>query len=88
MRDNDVENEIERMSNNRKEMIMEKGLMIDYETADRITLSSLKDHRKYLKKELKEYRQGQWLHPEDVVRNAELIAALDILIPYFGGTND
>ena len=88
MRDNDVENEIERMSNNRKEMIMEKGLMIDYETADRITLSSLKDLRKYLKKELKEYRQGQWLHPEDVVSNAEIIAVLDILIPYFGGTND
>ena len=88
MRDNDVENEIERMSSNRKEMIMEEGLMIDFETADRITLLNLINQRKYLKKELKEYRQGQWLHPEDVVRNAEIIAVLDILIPYFGGTND
>ena len=88
MRDNDVENEIERMSNNRKEMIMEEGIMIDFETADRITLLTLINQRKYLKKELKEYRQGQWLHPEDVVRNAEIIAVLDILIPYFGGTND
>ena len=88
MRDNDVENEIERMSNNRKEMIMEEGLMIDFETADRITLLNLINQRKYLKKELKDYRQGQWLHPEDVVRNAEIIAVLDILIPYFGGTND
>ena len=88
MRDNDVENEIERMSNNRKEMIMEEGLMIDFETADRITLLNLINQRKYLKNELKEYRQGQWLHPEDVVSNAEIIAVLDILIPYFGGTND
>ena len=88
MRDNDVEIEIERMSNNRKEMIMEKGLMIDYETADRITLLNLINQRKYLKKELEDYRQGQWLHPYYLFRNAEIITALDILIPYFGGTND
>ena len=88
MRDNDVKNEIERMSNNRKEMIMEEGLMIDFDTADRITLLNLINQRKYLKNELKEYRQGQWLHPEDLFRHSELIAVLDILIPYFGGTND
>ena len=88
MRDNDVENEIARMSNNRKEMIMEEGLMIDFETADRITLLTLINQRKYLKNELKDYRQGQWLHSEDLFRNAEIIAVLDILIPYFGGTND
>ena len=88
MRENDVENEIVRMSNNRKEMIMEEGLMIDFETADRITLLTLINQRKYLKNELKEYRQGQWLHPEDLFRNAEIIAVLDILIPYYGGTND
>ena len=67
---------------------MGKGIEIDYETADRITLASLKDHRKYLKKDLKEYKKGKWLHPEDVVRNQEIITALDILIPYYGGTND
>ena len=67
---------------------MEKGLEIDYDTADRITLLNLIDQRKYLKKELKDYRQGQWLHPEDLFRNAEIITALDILIPYYGGTND
>ena len=88
MRDNDVKNEIERMSNNRKEMIMEEGLMIDFETADRITLLTLINQRKYLKKELEDYRQGQWLHPEDFFRNAEIIAVLDILIPYYGGSND
>ena len=67
---------------------MEQGLKIDFDTADRITVACLKDQRKYLKKELKDHKNGKWLHPEDVVRNAEIIAALDILIPYYGGTND
>ena len=67
---------------------MIKGLEIDYETVDRITLINLIDHRKMLIKELEDYKVGMWLHPEDVIRNAELITALDILIPYYGGTND
>ena len=67
---------------------MGKGLEIDFDTADKITLSSLKDHRKYLKKALKDHKKGKYLHPEDVVRNAEIIAALELLIPYYGGTND
>jgi hypothetical protein len=67
---------------------MEKGLEIDYDTADRITLINLIDNRKMLIKELEDYKVGMWLHPEDVVRNAELITALNILIPYYGGTND
>jgi len=67
---------------------MIKGLEIEYEIADRITLTNLIDHRKMLIKSLYDYKVGMWLHPEDVVRNAELITALDILIPYYGGTND
>ncbi len=45
--------------NNRKEMIMEKGLMIDFESADRITLLTLINQRKYLKKELKDLKNGK-----------------------------
>jgi len=67
---------------------MGKGLEIDFDTADRITLLNLMDQRKYLVKELNDYKEGGWLHPEDVVRNAEIIAALELLIPYYGGTND
>ena len=67
---------------------MEKGLEIDFETADRITLSSLKDQRKNLKKDLKDHSKGKYLHPEDVIMHAEIIAALDLLIAYYGGTND
>jgi hypothetical protein len=67
---------------------MEQGLKIDYVIADRVTLLNLQDQRKYLRKELKDHKKGKYLHPEDVVRNAEIIACLDILIAYYGGTND
>jgi hypothetical protein len=64
---------------------MEKKLEIDYETAERITLITLKDHRKYLKKELKAHKKGAWLHPEDVVYNTKLVEAIDVIIHYYGG---
>jgi hypothetical protein len=65
--------------------MMAEKLEIDFETADRITLITLKDNRKYLKKELKRHRMGEWLHPEDVVYNTQLLEALDIIIDYYGG---
>jgi hypothetical protein len=65
---------------------MSKGLEIDYDTADRITLLVLKDQLKYLQKELDDFEEGKWLHPEDVTNNIKLIAALKLLIPYYGGT--
>ena len=65
---------------------MSAGLSIDFDTADRITLLVLKDQLKYLRKELEDFKEGKWLHPEDVVKNAEIIAALELLIPYYGGT--
>jgi hypothetical protein len=61
------------------------NLEIDFETADRITLISLKDQRGYLKKELKQFKKGEYLHPEDVVNNTRLIQALDQVIKYYGG---
>lgn len=65
---------------------MSNGLTIDFDTADRITLLVLKEQLKYLRKELEDFKEGKYLHPEDVVRNAEIIAALELLIPYYGGT--
>ena len=65
---------------------MSKGITIDFDTADRITLLVLKDQLKYLRKELEDFKEGKYLHPEDVVRNAEIIVALELLIPYYGGT--
>jgi hypothetical protein len=65
---------------------MSKGLMLDYDIADKITLLTLQDQLKYLRKELEDYKEGKWLHSEDVVNNTEIIAALELLIPYYGGT--
>ena len=65
---------------------MSNGITIDFDTADRITLLVLKDQLKYLRKELKDYKDGKFLHPEDVVRHTEIIVALELLIPYYGGT--
>jgi hypothetical protein len=65
---------------------MRNGITLDFDTADRITLLVLKDQLKYLRKELEDYKEGKWLHPEDVVDNAKIIAALELLIPYYGGT--
>jgi hypothetical protein len=64
---------------------VKKGLEIDFDTADRITVITLKEQRKYLKKELADFKKGKWLHPEDVVNNTRMIQNLDHVIKYFGG---
>jgi hypothetical protein len=71
-----------------------KKIELDAEVADGITLCNLKNCRAYLKKELAQYKKnprsdtnpnGYWLHPEDVGYNMQTIAALDVVIDYFGG---
>jgi len=66
---------------------MSKGLELDYETADRITVLSLKDQLGYLKEELRLHlEEGQYLHPEDAYKSEHvLIPALETLIDYYGG---
>lgn len=59
---------------------------LDSEVADRIALASLKDAYQYLNAELKSHiEEGTWLHPEDVAKNHQLIYALELLIPFYGG---
>ena len=64
---------------------MSKKLEIDFETADRIAVLAMKEQRKYLKKELADFKQGQYLHPEDVSGNQIMIHHLDAVIKHFGG---
>ena len=64
---------------------MSKKLEIDVETADRITVLTLKEQRRYLKKELADFKKGGYLHPEDVVNNTRLVEAMDMIIKYYGG---
>jgi hypothetical protein len=67
-------------------------ITLDGDTADRITLLTLKEYRGYLKKELAEWKKnpqtdtnpgGVWLHPEDVVINTQVIEALTTVIKQY-----
>ena len=65
-----------------------RGITLDFETADRITVLTLQDQLKYLKEEVRLHvEEGQYLHPEDYHNSmTKLIPALELLIPYYGGT--
>jgi len=67
-------------------------ITLDGDTADRITLLTLKEYRAYLKKELTEWKKnpktdtnpgGVWLHSEDVVTNTQVIEALTTVIKQY-----
>lgn len=71
-----------------------QGLVISWETADKIVVDSLKNQRDYLKSELRQWRKnpktdanpgGYWLHPEDVGKNEIMIHHMDAMIAYYGG---
>lgn len=71
---------------------MSRGIELDWDSASRITLLTLKDYRKYLRKELNEWKKnpksdsnptGYWLHPEDVVGNQRRIEMLTEIIKDF-----
>lgn len=66
---------------------MNKGLEIDYETADRITRLCLQDQLRYLKEEVRLHtEEGQWMHSTDYHESmTKLIPALETLVKYYGG---
>lgn len=69
---------------------MAHGLEIDWDTADRITLAVLVDQLKLLREEIRaKDEDGSYMHPEDYTKaKEELIPALKVLIPYYGGDID
>ena len=60
-----------------------RNLTIDSETADRITVLTLKDYAKYLRKEIKQFKKGEYLHPEDVAGNIKRIEAIEFILKDF-----
>lgn len=66
---------------------MTKGIKLDYETADRITLDNLKASLSCIEKETKNHlKKGTYLHPDDLATNQTIyMPALKILIKYYGG---
>ena len=66
---------------------MTKGLEISFEVADAIALATMINQYGYLKEETRAHLEdGAYLHPEDLGNNVKLCHALEVLIPYFGGT--
>lgn len=61
------------------------GMMLDWETADRITLLNLISARKSLQEELERAEAGEWIHPNDEIANMKYIKAMTTIIDYFGG---
>jgi hypothetical protein len=68
------------------------GVLLDWDTAHKITLVTLKDYRRTLKQELKRWRKnpkssinpgGVWLHPDDVVGNERRLELLTEIIRDF-----
>ena len=71
-----------------------KKIELDGYIADGIALIVLQEHRSILQEQLTSWQKnpkseanptGYWLHPDDVVNNMQLVAALDLIIQYFGG---
>jgi len=62
-----------------------RPIVLDGETADRITLLNLNEYRSYLKKDLRDFKKGAYLHPEDVASSIKAIEALNLIIKHFGG---
>lgn len=66
-----------------KQTMSKFQLPIDKEVADKVTVLNLTDYRDYLKKELKQFKKGEYLHPEDVEHNAKMIEAIDFVLKDF-----
>lgn len=65
---------------------MTSGIVLDWEVADSIALSVMVDHHKMIKQQMTDHRVNKtWMHPEDVVKNMEVLDATKVLIEYFGG---
>jgi len=69
------------------------SFMIPQSAADAITVQNIREYRSYLQSELDQWHAnpktednptGYWLHPEDLAINYKLIAAMTLLIKYFG----
>jgi hypothetical protein len=65
-----------------------RGLQIDFEIADKITLIILIDQRKTIDDMMLKHEQGGWMHPDDVIYNKKLRKALTRVIDYFGGDDE
>lgn len=66
-------------------MRSDKGLRLDWETADRITLCALLDARESMQNDLYDhYENIRNMHADDVVYFENLISAISAVLDYYG----
>ncbi len=61
------------------------GIVLDWETADRIAVLALKDYKYLLEQQLENHKQGSWMHEDDVIENKKCIKAINRILKHFGG---
>lgn len=62
------------------------GMVIPYEVVDGIVKAALIEARNYNQSELDaHFKDGKYLHPQDISGNRELIYCMTKLIEYYGG---
>ena len=66
------------------------GVPIPFEVADAITKATLIEQVGYLREEVRQHmEEGGYMHPEDYNNSmVKLIPAMELLIDYFGGSNE
>ncbi len=66
-------------------MRSDQGLVLDWLTADRITVCALQDAKQTLRNDLLNYKENNfWMHADDVLYNEAIIEAIDVLLRYYG----
>lgn len=62
---------------------MKFNLEIDYDAADKIAVSVLKNYRDSLQNSLEEHKKGGWMHEDDVVHANKMVQAINFVIKDF-----
>ena len=57
---------------------------LDFDTADRIAIQSMKQHYNYALQDMDEFVLHQKGHPDDYERNVKLKEAFEIVLDYYG----
>lgn len=64
---------------------MDTGLMIDWETADRITITTLQEAKRTIQEDLdNHYENVRSMHLDDVAMYEGIITAINVLLEYYG----
>ncbi len=62
---------------------MKLNLEIDYDVADTLAVTVLKNYRDSLIQSLENHKNGGWMHSDDIVFNQNLITYIGFLLEHY-----